>query len=238
MIADSSSPSGPLDAGAATTTLPRHAFLSEGHRHETSEQTLLRGPPLQLCCPSTLIHILAGGARRARDQGRRDAAVQAALNDREGRLVSGREIGEKVEECDGVRLKAIMGIQRRAHSAAVGAPCREIYAQRRGKLGIRAVKRQPGDERAVGERGRNRFGGADFLIAHPQRAGKFPQRLKRSALALEYAQQVGSARQIAVSREEQRDAPQVACDDLILLARENAELFGRQTARSEEHTSE
>jgi hypothetical protein len=65
-----------------------------------------------------------------------------------------------------------VGLERRANSAAVVALCREIYGERSGKFGIRTIKRQLGDKRAVGERGWSRFRSAKLLVTHSRGAGE------------------------------------------------------------------
>src|SRR5712692_5406475 len=110
-------------------------------------------------------------------------------------------MGEQIKEADRLGPKTVLGLERRADAAAVGAPCGEIYRKRSGKFSVRAVKRQPCDEGAVREGSGNRLRSAKLLVAHLERVRKLRKGVERGVFTLKYRENVGPTCKIAVTGE-------------------------------------
>src|SRR5439155_13048294 len=116
---------------------------------------------------------------------------------------------------------AVAFLQRGAHPAAILAPGREIHEVRGRNRRRRSVCAKPGHVAGVGVRSRHRLMLRKLATTRePQTLGEQFERLECRTLARQDVEKELTEEAHAESADEERDAPQIAVDDVPLLAGE------------------
>src|SRR5712692_6587479 len=208
-------------------SIPRPVMTSPAKKPENA----LRAPEGMERVPVELLVALEQPGRPL-DEARVGAAGEAAGDHGHGlALELGGGSGEEIEESRGLLGQPVAIAKGAAHPAAVGAPRREVHQEACGHLGFRAVEGKPSHEGRVGVGAGRWLVGLKPCVVHADGGREGPARRRRRRLSAEHRLEERSARRCPEAVHQERDAPEVAADDVVLLSREAGEVLAAHAAR-------